>query len=156
MIVHSNENGTPDVVNLEGIWEDGGSGIDIRYGDIDDFLSKRPIVMVVKDGMATPLGATVVLKNVTDFEYIYGESYTVQRKTDSGWIDVEPVIENYGFTSVGYMLPAMESKEIAIDWEWIYGKLTPGDYRIVKEASLVRSPGDEDTFILYAAFTVAG
>ncbi|WP_367568793.1 M56 family metallopeptidase [Lacrimispora sp.] len=156
LIVHSNESGTLDMVNLESIWESRGSGIDIRYGDMDEFLSKRPIVMLVKGGIATPLGTTVTLKNVTDSEYIYGESYTIQRKDDGGWIDVEPIIENYGFNSIGYMLPAMESKEMAIDWEWLYGKISPGDYRIVKDALLVRSPGDYDTFTLYAAFTVAG
>jgi hypothetical protein len=154
LIVHSNQIGKPDSVNLESVWESGGSGIDIRYGDIDEFLSKWPIVMQVKDGTATPSGVTIILNNVTDTEYTYGESYTVQRKTDNGWIDVVPVMENYGFNDIGYMLPAMGSKEIIIDWEWLYGKLPSGDYRMVKEASFVRSPGDYDTFTLYAAFTI--
>jgi len=155
LVVHSNQSGKPDRVNLESIWESGGSGIDIRYGDIDEFLSKWPIIMRVKDGTATPSGVTVTLKNVTDTEYTYGESYTVQRKTDNGWIDVEPVIENYGFNSIGYMLPAMGSEELIIDWEWLYGKLPAGNYRIAKEALFFRSPGDYDTFTLFSAFTIA-
>ena len=154
LVVHSNQSGRPDSVNLESIWESGGSGIDIRYGDINEFLSKWPVIMGVIDGTAMPSGITVTLKNVTDTEYTYGESYTVQSKTDQGWIDVEPVIENYGFNSIGYVLPAMESEEIIINWEWLYGKLPAGDYRIVKEALFVRSPGDYDTFTLFAAFTI--
>ncbi|MEG6520997.1 M56 family metallopeptidase [Desulfotomaculum sp. 1211_IL3151] len=155
LIVHSNQSGKPDSVNLESIWASGGSGIDIRSGDIDGFLSKWPIIMRVKDGTATPSGVTLALKNVTNTEYTYGESYTVQRKTDNGWIAVKPVINNYGFNSIGYMLPAMGSKEIIIDWEWLYGKLPAGDYQIAKEALFVRSPGDYDTFTLFAAFTIA-
>ncbi len=155
LIVCSDQSGKPDSVNFEGIWEGGGSGIDIRYGDIDEFLSKRPIIMQAKEGTATPSGVTVTLKNVTETEYTYGESYTIQHKTRNGWIDAVPVIENYGFDDIGYMLPAVGSKEIMIDWEWLYGKLPAGDYRIVKEALFVRSPGDYDTFKLFAAFTIA-
>lgn len=42
LIVHSDSTGKPDVVNLESIWESGGSGIDIRYNDVDVFLSANP------------------------------------------------------------------------------------------------------------------
>ena len=154
LIVCSNQGGKPDSVNLESVWESSGSGIDIRYGDIDVFLSKRPVIMQVKDGTATPYGVTVTLKNVAETEYTYGDGYAIQRKTDNGWIDVEPIIENYGFNSIGYMLPAMESEEIIIGWERLYGKLPTGDYRIVKEALFARSPGGYGTFALYAAFTI--
>ncbi len=154
LIVRSEKGGKPDSVNLESIWASGGSGIDIRSGDIDEFLRKWPVIMQVKDGTATPSGVTVTLKNVTDAAFTYGESYTIQRKTDYGWIDVVPVIENYGFNDIGYMLEALESEEILVDWEWLYGKLPAGDYRIAKEALCVRSPGDYDTFSLFAAFTI--
>lgn len=40
LIVRSNQSGKPDSVDLERVLESGGSGIDIRYGDIDKFLSK--------------------------------------------------------------------------------------------------------------------
>jgi len=42
LVVHSNQSGRPDSVNLESIWESGRSGIDIRYGDIDEFLQDNP------------------------------------------------------------------------------------------------------------------
>lgn len=38
LVVHSAPAGKPDAVNLESIWESGGSGIDIRYGDVEEFL----------------------------------------------------------------------------------------------------------------------
>lgn len=155
LIVRSNQSGSPDSVDLESVWEGSGSGIDIRYGDMNEFLSQWPIIIQIKDGTASPSGATITLKNVMDTEYTYGESYILQRKADNGWTDVEPVIESYGFNDIGYTLPPMGSEEITVDWEWLYGKLSAGDYRIVKEALFVRSPGDYDKFPLYAAFTLA-
>jgi beta-lactamase regulating signal transducer with metallopeptidase domain len=42
LVVHSNPTGKPDTVYLESIWENGGSGIDIRYEDVDVFLRNTP------------------------------------------------------------------------------------------------------------------
>jgi len=39
LIVRSGPSGKPDSVNLESVWEPGGSGIDIRYHNVDEFLS---------------------------------------------------------------------------------------------------------------------
>jgi len=42
LVVHSKSHSKPDRVNLESVWEDGGSGIDIRYNDVDEFLQTNP------------------------------------------------------------------------------------------------------------------
>jgi len=42
LVVHSNSTDKPDRVNLQSIWEGGWSGIDIRNGDIDEFLRVNP------------------------------------------------------------------------------------------------------------------
>ncbi|MDR1431926.1 MAG: hypothetical protein LBI99_07380 [Propionibacteriaceae bacterium] len=154
LIVDSASSGKPQSTALENIWEDSGSGIDIRHGDLDEFLSKWPIDMLVKDGAASPLGVTVTLKNLTDAEYIYGDDYAVQRKTDDGWTAVEPINGELASNAIGYPLQALESAEITVNWEWAYGKLPAGDYRITKTAALVRHPGDYDNFTLFAAFTI--
>lgn len=41
LIVHT-DGARIDSANLESIWESGGSGIDIRYNDIDDFVASHP------------------------------------------------------------------------------------------------------------------
>lgn len=58
------QSGKPDSIDLENIWESG-SGIDIRYEDLDEFLSKWPIIMQVKDGTATPSGAPSITYVIT-------------------------------------------------------------------------------------------
>jgi hypothetical protein len=42
LVVHSNATGKPDGVSLESIWDSGGSGIDIRYNNVDEFISANP------------------------------------------------------------------------------------------------------------------
>ena len=42
LVVHAGQTGAPDSVNLESVWAEGGSGIDIRYNDVDAFLQAQP------------------------------------------------------------------------------------------------------------------
>jgi len=51
-----------------------------------------------------------------------------------------------------YRLLAIESKEIMIDWEWLYGQLPAGNYQIITEASFARFLGNYDTFTLETDF----
>ena len=146
--------GKPDRVTLEGIWDDGRNGIDLRYGDLETFIHDRPIYMYLKEGTLSPTEATFILQNLTDRDYLYGELFTLQRKTENGWVELETIIENYAFLLLGMELPPNQSKEITVTWNWLYGTLAPGDYRICKEASHIRSPGDYENYSLYAAFTV--
>lgn len=74
LIVHSNSTGRPDMVNLESIWESGGSGIDIRHNDVDEFLSANPSQDAITEEEAQNMGQT---KLKTDLEpvswYILGD-----------------------------------------------------------------------------------
>ncbi|MGI6546087.1 MAG: immunoglobulin-like domain-containing protein [Fastidiosipilaceae bacterium] len=155
LTVHSNANSKPDIVRLESIWAADGNGIDIRYEEVDEFLSHWPVFMGVKEDSVTPSGLTITFKNNTGVEQLFGESYTIQRGADTEWVDLDPIIENYGFHDIGYILPAMGSEDMDVDWEWLYGKLPAGEYRIVKDILTVDSPGDYEAFTLYSTFTVA-
>lgn len=58
LVVHSNVTGKPDMVNLESIWESGGSGIDIRYNDVDEFLHTNPSQEVIMEEQARDIAQT--------------------------------------------------------------------------------------------------
>ena len=148
------ENGVLVSAILEGIWEDSGTGIDIRYGDLESFMNDRPVNMVLKEGSLSKGGATFVLSNLTNKDYQYGEFYVLQRKTDSGWEDIGTVIDDYGFYDIGYKLLANGSHEVVVDWEWLYGALPNGEYRICKEVSYENSFDEHDAFPVYATFTL--
>ena len=155
LTVRSPADAKPNSVILNMIGNTFSEGIDIRYNDLDVFIYDHPIHMTLKEGSLSATGATFILKNLTDKDYIYENYYVLQNKTDNGWEDIEPIIENYGFTQEGLRLQNGENKEVVIDWEWLYGTLSPGDYRIYKEALYKTSFDENDTYSLYAAFTIS-
>jgi hypothetical protein len=53
------------------------------------------------------------------------------------WKQVPIILEgNYGWNSIGYYVGEDGTREMNINWEWLYGKLSKGHYRIVKSISL--------------------
>ena len=64
-------------------------------------------------------------------ENINSKSY----KENGEWQDAETVPDNYGFPMVGYNVPGGEEASIYYNWEWLYGALEPGEYRMVWDVS---------------------
>ena len=83
----------------------------------------------------TPTGATVTITDANEEPYLYGEWYKIQRMTNDGWQDLPTVIDNYGFHLMGYLPDKNGEVKFAIHWEWLYGTLPPGTYRIFKEVN---------------------
>lgn len=81
----------------------------------------------------TNFKATFVISNKTEDTYIYGEPYFIEYEKNNTWYNMTP-INNMDFNDIAYILKSKESKEITINWEYHYGKLKPGKYRIVKYA----------------------
>ena len=67
-----------------------------------------------------------------DTALLYGEAYVLFRREGSSWVEVPRIISNYGFTDIGYLIPEEGESELEINWEWLYGKLPAGTYRITK------------------------
>lgn len=113
------------------------------------------ITLSVKD--VTPTGATLVCsqsggKDVT--ELLSGSFFVLEQEVGGVWVACETVLEEYAFTAEGWMIPLGQSVEWETDWEWLYGALTPGNYRIGKEILNFQAPGDYDKLMCYAQFTV--
>ena len=83
----------------------------------------------------SPSGATVIITDTNPEPYVYGEWFKLQRKTEGGWQDVPTVIDNYGFHEIGYLPNNKGEVTFVINWEWLYGKLPAGTYRIFKEVN---------------------
>lgn len=113
------------------------------------------VTMTVKEGTVSSTGLTVVFHNNSDKEYTYGDPFWLEKKSDGSWYQVPITIEdNYGFNDIGYILPPLGSSEWNVDWEWLYGNLDTGEYRIVKDVLDVIEPGDYDTHHLAAEFAI--
>ena len=79
------------------------------------------------------IGATVIIKDTNKRPYTQGEWYKIEKEVDGKWHEVEPIIENYAFNSIGYEPADNNQVKHKIEWKWIYGELPLGSYRILKE-----------------------
>ena len=82
----------------------------------------------------TDVGATVIIKDTNKEPYVYGEWYCIEKKSGDRWIKIPTVISEYGFNELGYLVNDDGEVKFNVNWEWLYGKLPQGDYRILKEA----------------------
>lgn len=92
------------------------------------------VVMEVSD--ITPTGLTVHFRQYEKRdkgELIYGDGYWIERLEGDHWVELPVIPENYGFNDIGYFIPSEGEAQLAVDWEWLYGKLDSGTYRITKD-----------------------
>ena len=87
-----------------------------------------------------------------------GSCFTLQRKSGSKWEAVpyaDGLDENaIGWDDVAWIIPMSGSADFETNWTWLYGELDKGEYRIGKEIMDFRGPGDYDTAMFYADFSV--
>ncbi|MDE7422212.1 MAG: hypothetical protein K2N51_00710 [Lachnospiraceae bacterium] len=77
-------------------------------------------------------GATVIITDENKEPYTYGEWYKIEKEENGKWIELETKIKDYAFDLIGYPLDKNNQVKFVIDWEWLYGELDIGNYRIVK------------------------
>lgn len=85
-----------------------------------------------------------------------GSNFSLARWDGSGW-DFLPERENTAWTMVAYGVPLNETTRTGVNWEWVYGKLEPGQYRIYKSYTgergfVTNRETAEETY--YAEFTI--
>jgi hypothetical protein len=98
-------------------------------------------------------GLSFVFENSSGKEYLYGSDFALYVRKNEAWEAVEPIIENWGFTSEGYPIMPHSNTEITpVDWRWLFGELPAGEYRFEKTVLFIREPGDYDTFVFEQEF----
>jgi len=112
------------------------------------------VILEVKANSVSNTKLTLIIKNIAPDEYIFGESYTIEKQVDGEWRQLPYVTENIAWIFIGYILEGDSTREIEIDWTWSYGELSSGYYRITKDFSYIRSPGDYDNYNISTEFTI--
>lgn len=82
-------------------------------------------------------GATVIITDTNEEPYTYGEWYKIEKEENGKWIELETKAKDYSFNDIGYLVDKNYKVKFIIDWEWLYGKLEIGSYRIVKKVDNV-------------------
>lgn len=52
---------------------------------------------------------------------------------NKNYVPLDYIITNVGWDDIGYPIKRDTSIEIEIQWEYLYGKLEPGSYKLEKE-----------------------
>ena len=107
----------------------------------------------------TPVGLTIRCKQSSGEatgKLQTGSWYVIQSwSKENGWKEMPYVTEReVGWTEEAVMIPMNDTCDWKINWEWLYGSLPPGKYRIGKEIIDFRSTGNYDNSIYFAEFEV--
>ena len=111
----------------------------------------REIELSIKENTLSNEGATLVLTNNSDKDYMYGDSYMIQIKKDDKWYGINVEVE---FMESLTPIKSGETKEMKQDWESVYGKLEQGTYRIIKNINYENEEGKLESFNLAVEFKV--
>lgn len=117
----------------------------IKIDDLDG------VSMAIKDGSLTRVGATIIITDTSKRENIYGDYYRIDKWINGEWEELDTIIDNYAFNMIGYTVNSDNILELVVDWEWLYGKLEDGKYRIVKDTSEI---GEGTKHYITAGFTI--
>ena len=114
-------------------------------------ISQNDVIMTIKEGTLTNKSATLILTNNSDKNFQYGTPYEIEIKKDGEWhkINVE-----LNFTLPVFHLLPKESKEIELNWENEYGKLSKGTYRIIKGINYEYEEGKYKSFNVAVEFII--
>ncbi len=89
-----------------------------------------------------------IFKNESDYDAMYGDAFEIMKKEDGKWSKLEE--KNEGQVAlIGRELKAGAIIELNIDWEYAYGKLPKGLYKIVKEVTV-----NDKNYDVYGTFNV--
>lgn len=115
------------------------------------------VTLSVKD--VTQEGLTIVCTQsggTPTGELSTGTYYVLERKEADEWIPVADILEGKEvcWDEVAWIISMNDVTEWEVEWEWMYGKLTPGYYRIGKEIMDFRETGDYDKEMYYAEFEI--
>ena len=88
-----------------------------------------------------------------------GEAYRLITLVDGTWKTVEELplpegVDGRAWNSIAYLLPKEETREFEINWNWIFGELPSGTYRLIKEFMDFRKTADYDTAEYWVEFEI--
>lgn len=99
--------------------------------------------MDIVEGTLTRNSVKVRITDYTNNKYTYGSPYRIDKKIGNTWEELK-IKNKIGFNSMAYYPDINGQLEFDINWDYAYGKLDAGKYRIVKDA-LISTEGCNPT-----------
>lgn len=131
----------------------GGSCRMIEERDLNDIVH-----IEIKEGTLTKNSATVIISENDDYDIIYGESFWIEKynyKTSS-YEKLTMSGDNCGFNMPAYGVSPDKPLELYQDWSCMYGSLSKGIYRLVKDVDFTSDIpiDDNDRFFVWVEFEI--
>lgn len=126
------------------------SNTDIEYNQFNK------CTMEIVKGTVTSTGLKVRFTSTNENETTYGSYYRVEKYENNKWHEVQQkkLEGELAWTAEAYPIPTNGSRDCKIDWNWLYGELTNGQYRIIKNIIDFRGLGDHDEYYLSDEFKI--
>ncbi|MBE6626378.1 MAG: hypothetical protein E7628_04265 [Ruminococcaceae bacterium] len=107
----------------------------------------------------TSKGLTLVVKQSGGedvAELTTGSPYVIEKLDGEDWVKVPYAPQEYDvvWDMMAYLIQMENTTTWEVNLEWLYGELPAGEYRIGKEITNFRGPGDHEAEMLYARFSV--
>lgn len=85
-----------------------------------------------------------------------GSDYVLEECINGNWYKVEYIIDEYNvsWTAEARIIPMNDSVSWDFNWEYLYGELAAGEYRIGKDIMDYRNPGNYDIARGYVEFVI--
>lgn len=99
---------------------------------------------------------SVRITNDTDKDIQCGSDFCLEMQDEETeeWRELDEVIDNAAFTMEAYRIQKDSPYETVINFEWLYGRLESGRYRMVKTVTDFRGTGDYTDYIYTAEFCI--
>jgi len=84
-----------------------------------------------------------------------GSPYVIEQAVNGAWLPVDTKLgQDLVWTMEGWIIQPNDTTKWDVNWEFLYGELEPGLYRIQKEIMNFRGPGDYTQKPYYAEFKI--
>lgn len=113
--------------------------------------------MSIVEKTITSKGLRVEFTFSGDNEGQYGSWYTLEVNNDGRWYTLPYTYDGEGeitWTMEAYPVTKVEPRQVKVEWNWLYGELPNGHYRIIKNFSDFRGIGDYTEYYLSDEFII--
>ena len=133
--------------------KNGGTCKMITDRDLNDIVDIQ-----IKKGSLSKTGATIIINENIDYDIIYGETFWIEKYNNKNnyYEKLTMSGNDCAINLPAYTVTPANPLELKQDWSCIYGKLSKGIYRLVKDVSFESDiPIDEsDKYYIWVEFEI--
>lgn len=133
--------------------KNGGTCHMIENKDLNDLVDMR-----IKEGTLTNTGVTVIITGKEDYNISYGEPFWLEKydSKNNYYKKMDMSGDNCGFILPAYSVTLNKPRELYQDFSCMYGKLSKGQYRLVKDVDFDsdRPIEEKDTYYIWVEFSI--